>query len=440
MIFCRYTPLFIFFFLFLFSSQSHGEENIFMEAFNNRSVTGYIENKSAFRLKKPNRFSKLLNTLSLETETSFLDGFRVYGRNRLEYDAVYDIEKAYANVPYREYRLNWDFNGIVQELYLEYYYNKGAFRIGKQQVVWGEATGLKITDIVNPMDLKEFILDDFLNSRIGLWMLKLNRSLGSSELEAVIIPDFEGNKAAVRGSEWAMNIPSYWSGYLPIVNPTQKPTDSLKNSDVGLRWNSIINSWDISLYYLYAWDDDPTLHTITRGFLKYVTPKHHRLHTMGGTFNYAWGKFVFSGELAAYLNKYYQTSDTNIIDGVVKKNYLHYMLGSDYILNSFTNLSFQIIQKIILGNTQYLRNDAVETTLTFMAQMDFLNETLKPEFFVIYGANNAEWLIKSKVSYAWNDYLKLTAGVDIFEGPQTDAIIGQFKNNNRFTASIRYSF
>lgn len=34
------------------------------------------------------------------------------------------------------------------------------WRIGKQQVVWGEADGLKVLDVVNPQSFREFILDD----------------------------------------------------------------------------------------------------------------------------------------------------------------------------------------------------------------------------------------------------------------------------------------
>ena len=41
--------------------------------------------------------------------------------------------------------------------------------LGKQQVVWGKADGLKLLDVVNPQNFREFILDNFDDSRIPLW-------------------------------------------------------------------------------------------------------------------------------------------------------------------------------------------------------------------------------------------------------------------------------
>ena len=49
----------------------------------------------------------------------------------------------------------------LRELYLDTSIDDSIVILGKQQVVWGKSDGLKVLDIVNPQDFREFILDDF---------------------------------------------------------------------------------------------------------------------------------------------------------------------------------------------------------------------------------------------------------------------------------------
>ena len=49
----------------------------------------------------------------------------------------------------------------LRELYLDLYFKNFDLRIGKQQVVWGKADGVFITDIDSPLNLTEFLIPDF---------------------------------------------------------------------------------------------------------------------------------------------------------------------------------------------------------------------------------------------------------------------------------------
>ena len=55
-----------------------------------------------------------------------------------------------------ERQLAWDTNWdqIVRELYFTYSNDKFLFRAGRQQVGWGEADGLRVMDIINPLDAR----------------------------------------------------------------------------------------------------------------------------------------------------------------------------------------------------------------------------------------------------------------------------------------------
>jgi hypothetical protein len=55
-----------------------------------------------------------------------------------------------------ERQLAWDTNWdqIVRELYFTYARDKFLLRVGRQQIGWGEADGLRVMDIINPLDAR----------------------------------------------------------------------------------------------------------------------------------------------------------------------------------------------------------------------------------------------------------------------------------------------
>ena len=67
----------------------------------------------------------------------------------------------------------------LRAVYMEMYFNNFDLRIGKQQVVWGKADGVFITDIVSPLNLSEFLLPDFDEIRTGVIAAKLNYYIGN---------------------------------------------------------------------------------------------------------------------------------------------------------------------------------------------------------------------------------------------------------------------
>jgi len=78
----------------------------------------------------------------------------------------------------------------LRELYLHgKILKKLNVRIGKQQIVWGETDGLKLLDVINPQYFREFILDDFEDSRIPLWSVKAEFPIKKLKTQLLWIPD-----------------------------------------------------------------------------------------------------------------------------------------------------------------------------------------------------------------------------------------------------------
>ena len=77
----------------------------------------------------------------------------------------------------------------LREAYIDTEIGNSFLRVGKQQVVWGQADGLKVLDVLNPQSFREFILDDFEDSRIPLWMVNAEIPVGEAMLQLLWIPD-----------------------------------------------------------------------------------------------------------------------------------------------------------------------------------------------------------------------------------------------------------
>ncbi len=246
----------------------------------------------------------------------------------------------------------------IRELYLDFYADKIDVRIGKQQIIWGQADGVFITDIVSPKNVSDFLLWDFNEIRIGVNAIKVNYYPSDShDIEFVWIPTFTPTIAPENGSIWS---PTIVAPVPVVLDYSQKEIkSSIQNSEFFMRYSIQKSSVDLQFIAGYTWDDDPSLHStmefdidpvtlqpIATNLL--VTPKHHRLSIAGINFSTSLKDFIIRGESAFYKNKYFQSTHPSATDALLKKDYLNYVLGVDRTFGDW-KISGQFIQKRILN-------------------------------------------------------------------------------------------
>lgn len=96
--------------------------------------------------------------------------------------------------PDYEWHRNYTQNDYLRELYFDTGFGGWDFRIGKQQVVWGTADGIKLLDIINPTDYRELNQNAMEDSRIPVWMINAERYIGDRANVQLIISQAETNK------------------------------------------------------------------------------------------------------------------------------------------------------------------------------------------------------------------------------------------------------
>ena len=89
-----------------------------------------------------------------------------------------------------------------------------SLRLGKQQVVWGTADGMKLLDIINPTDYREMAQNSMDESRIPVWMINAETDLEDGSNVQVVISQPKENvfagldrniSTAVRGNSTTPN-------------------------------------------------------------------------------------------------------------------------------------------------------------------------------------------------------------------------------------------
>lgn len=349
---------------------------------------------------------------------------------------------------------NSDLDIDLREVYMDIYFDNMDLRIGRQMIIWGKADGVFITDIISPKDLGEFLLRDFDEIRTGITSLKADYYLGNNTLEFVWVPTFTSTMMPDEPSIWS-RVPKF---DLPAtVDESEKDIPGrLENSEAFLKFSGMSSLIDFEIMTGTMWDDDPTMHILPEftmidgnpqptGLL--LKPQHHRLNLMGGSFSTEIKGFVVRGEGAYYTGKQFSALDTqmNMPLNLVEKDYLHYLIGTDFNIGE-TQFSTQFIQRAIMDYDDAIVQDETDNMMTFLANRTFMRETLTLQLFSYVGLNYEDALIRPTIAYDIADGFELLAGANIFfrnddtEPADVSEMFGYFDDNDMAYLKVKYSF
>jgi len=451
----------------------------------NLEIAGYLKNETALRTAGGlDEFMKEANIAQLEAEYKFNDHVQFFTILRWFYDSVYSLESKYDRDPKWESKTNKKLRypeklQWLRECYLDILTNRLDLRLGKQQVVWGTADGVRILDIVNPLDYREWTLKDYIDTRIPLWMINAEgKLLMNGQLQLLLIPDYQANYYPPAGAPFTLRsvrlgaeaMQRLVARGVTVATIDQKPAHKFENTKIGLRWRNIIegHAFEYTLNYLHTYDFASSAYSLMQYFpwgqpQSYsLTRRAEQIDVFGGTFS----KTITEGIVVPGLAKGWTLrgefayikggcmnygTDQNIVETVPVNQY-NYVLGFDKSFFTNWQFSFQFIQMIakpdgafdkraysLLNGASRGPLDEVETTLTVMLATDFMHEKLKPQILVLYGDDN-DWRISPKVSYEISDQWLATVGLHIFEGDEQYLNGGQFDKNDQLFFELKYTF
>jgi hypothetical protein len=331
----------------------------------------------------------------------------------------------------------------LRELYVDTEIGSTFLRVGKQQVVWGQADGLKVLDVLNPQSFREFILDDFEDSRIPLWTVNAEIPIGDTTLQLLWIPENTYDDIPEANAPFTFTSPRLvpqTASDVPVnLTPIQRPDDFFADSDVAAKLSAFVGGWDLSLNYVYHYSDQPVIRREISAAGVTVHRDYQRTHLVGGTFSTVFDDFALRGELGFSGDRFFITSDTNDADGVVDSGELSYVLGLDYQGWRDWFISAQFFQSIVLDTAPGLVRDDTDTTVTLLVRRDFINDSLQVEALLIHSANEGDGVLQASLDYEWHTNIRLRIGADVFYGTAR-GLFGQFTEKDRVSVGVEFGF
>ncbi len=386
----------------------------------------------------------------------------------------------------------------LKEAYMDFGYEDFDLRLGNQVIVWGKSDGLPITDLVTPLDLSEYVIPEFEDTRLGIPVAKLDYYIGNYTLEAVFIPWFYESNLPTDGN-WKIKPDfdeferdtNFGMGGIRITE--DEPENEV---EFGIRFSGLLANTDIAVMYFHGQEDTPSV-SGQNDFIGtepwtplLVTPLNYaRMNMLGLNFSRPWSKFVLRGEAAYFRNKRFYSQKTVVPDPsdpdwiselessreFYKKDMLQYMVGADFSGITNITLSLQFEEKYILdfdGEEELIRNVAVartaaelnsdnaqeslakiiaiqasgegklieaEDSITFSANGRFMQETIQTDLLLMYNLDYDDYYLKLSLGYNISDATWVHVGYVRLQGDDTSTY-GIFEDNDNIFFKFKYSF
>ncbi len=409
------------------------------EAFS-RTVHGSVTNETAFRTSEPHEFTKIKNIVRLSTAQPLSSHVTLNLAGRFSYDAVYTFTDTYGDQVKKDQESEAD----LREAFFHLSLGDWDVRLGRQQIVWGEAVGgLFVADVVTPKDLREFILPEPSEIRIPLWAANVEYFLRGTYLQLVWVPVPDFNELPVEGSEFEqpLRLPQ---GVPVTIRSADEPARNVKNSALGWRVSRKSDRWDLGAFYLYTFDFFPapvlrvqTLEENRPALL--IAPEYRRLHLFGTTFSTSLGDDILRGEFVLNKGKEFATDDPAHRDGLAKKDVLDYLLSFDHTFAGKVDCNIQWLQRILIDPEPSIRERKIKSFGSLWLETAFWNNRLEPEIFLIIGFNQTDIMVRPKITYHWTEHWQVALGADVFDG-SSDGDFGRFDTKDRVYIEVGFHF
>ena len=310
-------------------------------------------------------------------------------------------------------------------------------KIGHQIVAWGVANSLRVVDVLNPTDNREFGMTDLEDIRLPIAMTKIDLYVDDFKIEAVAVHKIKFNKTAPFGSDFN---PS------PLKIKEVVPESSAENTECGLAVIGKFSGWDASLNWAQYFDDSAH-YKITSvnivpgvGAVPVLEQRHSRLTMAGATLSVPAGNFLWKAEAAKLQGMEFAL----VTDKTFSRTDI--LFGGEYSGWNDTSVSIELGLQHLNDFDTHLEaspdselEDRFATSISFM--QDYLNQTLHLNLAgMMIGERGGDGGInRASLEYDVVDAFSVTGGLMLYQ-PGESAYFQSLNENDRLFFEARYSF
>lgn len=395
-------------------------------------------NRTGYRIDEPRVLQMSRMSANGKAIYKFSDRWRLTAEGRIHYDPVERL--GYPR------RISFD----LRQMLIDGRIKNVSLTVGLQQIVWGQADGIRVLDVINPLDYREFILEDFLDSRRPLWAVRTDIPLAQGSLQLVYIPYFLPGRLPSANDEFGFGQDNSFpiAGNIPqitipiVINRNERPGYRFSASQIGARYSHSLGRWDVTANYFYGWEDIPTPNVT--GFQQSpspfitVTPRYDRKNVVGGTATTNFGPVVVRLEAGVSLNRSVVVKPSpNNSTGFEKHEQFSSVVGLDYSPKEWLTISGQYFLQAVAAPRSVLLGPRYHHLTSIYLRTNFFHDTLRPELFILTGLNQREYLIRPKLVRKFGDHFSMGVGVDLFGGSK-DTIFGFYRTRDRAVIELKW--
>lgn len=397
---------------------------------------GWVQFGAAHTFASPSHLSQARTRAELAGKGAFGEGANWRLSARAHYDAVFDLGDHYPAAVRRDQRAQL----ALHEAYVDFSAGDWEFRLGKQNIVWGEMVGLFFADVVSAKDLREFVLPEFDQIRIPQWAARAEWFAGDTHLELIWLPVPEVDRIGKPGAEF-YPFPIAYPGLGYDIAGERRPSRRLSNSGLGLRVSTLVAGWDLAAFAYRAPDTRAAFHrSLVEGPQPTVAyePRHDRVTRIGGTLAKDFDGVVAKAELVYTQGRRFELAVLDASEGVVALDTIDWVAGIDATPADGWRVNAQLFQRMFLDYDARIGLRRHETGASLLLARE-LGAGLDAELLGIGSLNRSDWLLRATLIWKHGRHARVRGGIDVFGG-DAFGLFGRYRDRDRIWAEYRYSF
>lgn len=413
------------------------------------TVSGKIETLHGVRWYKSLQYSASRSIAQVKCEVSAGSSYAAVSAS---------AEYNYRNPTRTGFRLN--------EAYYRYSGEIWDISVGRQVIVWGQADGFRLTDVLSARDSSEFIAFSGDDARLPSDSIRLRFFHNLFTFEAVAVPLFTPNKlppfyfeSATRKSLYYINTATStvtpMGDTIPIQYTKSTGVHSFRfeDTDIATRFSFFLPGIDFSVSGFYGLDKNPIFfkrgriqgklndpiqpfHPKTNPFIpKSSTPElemrldpyYCRIGMAGFDAAIPAGDVTIRLETAWIFGRNFEPKKEQLVQGfqfssdsviylfrpTIRKHQLLMLAGVDWMKDSWT-LSAQYFEDLILNHKNDIERPMHKGFVSLNVGKTFLRDTLKLSASSVIDINYGSTATTCSISYALTDNIRFTFGKDLY--------------------------
>jgi len=362
----------------------------------------------------------------------------------------------------------------LREAYVDLYMKRSELRVGKQVISRGRANGSILSDILSPLDLSEFLTQEFSDLRQGTIAVTFMTDVGPHQLDLVLNPVVSESLLPKPGSTWDFQPDIEVPIGIRTLGYDRRVTlkDMQYSAQFRYRPNTRFNL-DVSAQY---WEYPlPTYGKVflLEGGTPIAELQEMRLRSpmigLSGDF------LVSNGILATFEGTFYTrrlvdkplpdlsslpslelfstldplqaallVGSLNDLDRYTSEKPFTQLMGGLDLSSGSRFASLQTILEYIPGHDATIAQNKLNTTVSVLVRDAWYDERLRVQTFVRYGVGGKDYWINPELTWKPVDQTAISVGAQVFGGAKSDDVfnfrLSRYADNSFIFTKLTWSW